>query len=63
MNLIVIFGPAAVGKMTVGMKVARLTGYKLFHNHMIIEPPLNFYGYDDEQFGKLLGEFRRRMFE
>jgi shikimate kinase len=33
MNFIVIFGPPAVGKMTVGQELARLTGYKLFHNH------------------------------
>ena len=38
--IVVIFGPPAVGKMTVGREVARLTGYKLFHNHMTVEPVL-----------------------
>ena len=29
MTLVVIFGPAAVGKMTVGMELERLTGMRL----------------------------------
>jgi adenylate kinase family enzyme len=32
MHLVVIFGPPAVGKMTVGHELTKLTGYKLFHN-------------------------------
>lgn len=38
MHLVVIFGPPAVGKMTVGHEPAKLTGFKLFHNHMSVEP-------------------------
>ena len=37
MKLILIFGPQAVGKMTVGQELATLTGLKLFHNHMTID--------------------------
>ena len=37
MNLIIVFGPPAVGKMTVGQELARLTGYKLFHNHITLD--------------------------
>ena len=37
-TLVIIFGPPAVGKMTVGSKLSKLTGLKLFHNHMTIEP-------------------------
>jgi len=33
-KLIILFGPPAVGKMTVGKELADLTGLKLFHNHM-----------------------------
>ena len=63
MKFIVIFGPPAVGKMTVGQELAKLTGFKLFHNHMTIELVLNFFGFGDPQFYKLVGEFRRRVFE
>jgi dephospho-CoA kinase len=37
MNLVIILGPPAVGKMTVGQALADLTGLKLLHNHMISE--------------------------
>jgi len=63
MNFVVIFGPPAVGKMTVGSELAQLTGFKLFHNHMTIDLVLNFFPFGHPQFGKLVGEFRRRIFE
>lgn len=37
MSLVVIFGPQAVGKMTVGQELCKLTGHKLFYNHMAID--------------------------
>ncbi|MDJ0332639.1 AAA family ATPase [Planococcus sp. S3-L1] len=45
MNFVLIFGPQAVGKMTVGQELAKVTGLKLFHNHMtieLLEPLFNF---------------------
>ena len=63
MKFIVIFGPPAVGKMSVGQELAKLTGFKLFHNHMTIELVLNFFPFGDPRFHKLVSEFRRRVFE
>ena len=63
MKFIVIFGPPAVGKMSVGQELATLTGFKLFHNHMTIELVLNFFEFEDPRFGKLVSLFRRRIFE
>ena len=63
MKLVVIFGPPAVGKMTVGFELAKLTGLKLFHNHLTIELVLNFFDFTTPQFNILVGEFRRRIFE
>lgn len=37
MKLVIIFGPHAVGKMTVGQKLAKITALGLFHNHMTID--------------------------
>jgi hypothetical protein len=37
MKFIIIFGPSAVGKMSVGQALADMTDMKLFHNHMSIE--------------------------
>jgi len=40
MKLVFIFGDAAVGKMTVGQELAKITDLRLFHNHITIEPVL-----------------------
>ncbi|MEO8574792.1 MAG: AAA family ATPase [Pyrinomonadaceae bacterium] len=37
MKLIIIHGPPAAGKLTVGAEISRRTGYKLFHNHVTID--------------------------
>ena len=37
MKLIIIHGPPAAGKFTVGSAIARRTGFKLFHNHISID--------------------------
>ena len=63
MKFIVIFGPPAVGKMSVGQELAKLTGLKLFHNHMTIELVLNFFSFGDQRFHRLIDEFRTRVFE
>lgn len=44
MKLLFLFGDAAVGKMTVGQELMKLTGLRLFHNHMTIEPVLEIFG-------------------
>ena len=62
MKFVVIFGPQAVGKMTVGTELAKLTELKLFHNHMTIDLVLNFFEWGTPQF-QLSNEFRRRIFE
>jgi len=63
MNFVVIFGPPAVGKMTVGYELAKLTDMKVFHNHMTIDLVLEFFPYGHEKFNTLVSEFRRRIFE
>lgn len=44
MKLLLLFGPGAVGKMTVGRELVKQTGLKLFHNHMTIEPVIELFG-------------------
>ena len=43
MRLLILFGAQAVGKMTVGQALTRITPMKLFHNHMTIEPVLELF--------------------
>jgi hypothetical protein len=62
-HLVILFGPPAVGKMTVGLELARLTGYKLLHNHMTIEPVLDVFPFGSPPFNRLVGGLRRRILE
>ena len=62
-DLVIIFGPAAAGKMTVGHALCELTGFKLFHNHAIIEPMLEIFPFGSPPFARLVAEFRRRVIE
>ncbi|HVE92019.1 MAG TPA: AAA family ATPase [Actinomycetota bacterium] len=62
-DLLLIVGPPAVGKMSVGREIALRTGYRLFHNHMSIEPVLQFFDYGHPSFGRLVEGFRRSVFE
>jgi chloramphenicol 3-O-phosphotransferase len=63
MKLIIIFGPQAVGKMTVGHELEKITDLKLFHNHMTIELVSPFFSYGSEAGKKLVNLFRKEIFE
>jgi hypothetical protein len=60
-ELMVVFGPPAVGKMTVGRGVCERTNFRLFLNHHTIEPLADVFGMDTAPFRTLTGEFRRRV--
>lgn len=59
MKLIIIYGPTAAGKYTVGSKLAELTGYKFFHNHLTVDVVRPLFGDDrDPRRTKLLSDLR-----
>ena len=60
MKLVLIIGSGAVGKMTVGQELMKITGLRLFHNHMMIEPTLEIFGSFD---GRVIGRLREVIFE
>ena len=63
MKFIIITGPQAVGKMTVGQELTQITGLKLLHNHMTIEVVTKIFNYNKEAFRKLNESFRTQIFE
>lgn len=63
MQLVVIFGPPAVGKMTVGRAIAARSGFRLFHNHAMLEPLLEVFDYGTPPFTRLLGSLRQQVIE
>jgi hypothetical protein len=62
MKLILLFGPQAVGKMTVGQELEKRTELKLFHNHMTIELLQPFFGFSEEMW-RLCSMMREEIFE
>ena len=44
MKLLFLIGNGAVGKMTVGQELMKITDLRLFHNHMTIEPVIEIFG-------------------
>jgi len=60
LKLVLIIGDSAVGKMTVGQELAKITDLRLFHNHMMIEPVLEIFGYFN---GKAISGMREVIFE
>ena len=50
MKFILLFGPQAAGKMTIGKELEKITAFKLFHNHMTIEMLHPFFGFSKEMF-------------
>jgi len=63
MKLVIIFGPQAVGKMTVGQELEKITGLKLFHNHMSIDFVSNFFSYGTKEGQRLVVLFRDEIFK
>ena len=44
MKLLFLIGASSVGKMTTGQELAKITDFKLFHNHITIEPVIELFG-------------------
>ena len=60
MKLIFLFGNAAVGKMTVGQELMKITDLRLFDNHMTIELNVEIFGRKDR---KILTKLNDIIFE
>ena len=63
-TLVIILGPHAVGKMTVGQELAKITGLRLFHNHMSIELARKLFAPNEkEEFQSLNRAIRQKVFD
>ena len=59
LRLVFLSGPQAVGKMTVGQALERLTDMKLLHNHQLIDLVKPYFEFGSEPFGRLSRSLRR----
>ncbi|WP_407268253.1 AAA family ATPase [Radiobacillus sp. PE A8.2] len=62
MRFVLLFGPQAVGKMTVGQALSKITDLQLFHNHMTIDLLEPFFGFSPEMW-RLSTLFREEIFK
>ena len=62
MKFVLIFGPPASGKMTVGQVLSDRTGFRLFHNHMSIELVNQFFDFGTPEFTRLDDLIRLAIF-
>ncbi|MBR4941219.1 MAG: shikimate kinase [Clostridia bacterium] len=62
-TLVIILGPHAVGKMTVGQELAKITDLRLFHNHMSIELARKLFAHSEKEWRILNESIRQTVFE
>ncbi|MDF3834546.1 hypothetical protein P3W85_16510 [Cupriavidus basilensis] len=60
-NLVLICGPSAVGKSTVGLELARLTGYPLLQHHETAIPVAKVHGSDGARFEATVARVRTEI--
>ncbi len=63
MRLVFIYGPPAVGKLTVAEALAARTGYKVFHNHLTVDLAHAFFEFGSEPFGRYVTHLGVAAFE
>ncbi|MEM9756871.1 MAG: AAA family ATPase, partial [Pseudomonadota bacterium] len=63
MDFIIILGPPAVGKMTAGQELERLTGFKLVYNHVAMGLVAPYLSYGSPQGRRLVGKVRQAFFD
>ena len=63
MHLIVLSGAPGVGKLTVAQRLAEVTGFKLFHNHLVVDALLAVFEFGSAPFVELRERFWLSVFE
>jgi hypothetical protein len=63
MKLIFIYGLPAAGKLTVAQELAGITGYRLFHNHLVVDLLLSVFDFGRAPFVKLREEIWLSVFD
>jgi hypothetical protein len=61
MRLVYLYGPPAVGKLTVARELAALTGFRLLHNHLTVNLVTSLFPFGSAAYQRLIRQFRRDM--
>lgn len=63
MKLICIYGPPATGKLTVSKELAKITGYKIFHNQLTVDLVMSLFKRGTKEFDKYVEKYRFELLE
>ncbi len=63
MKLVFIYGPPGVGKLTVAKELARLTRFKVFHNHLTIDLVQSIFERGEGAFWELVDRYRIELLD
>jgi hypothetical protein len=63
MELVFIYGAPAVGKLTVGLELAALTGFKVLHDHLTVNPLVAIFERNSPPYPRNAEEGARAYFE
>lgn len=63
MKLVFIYGPPATGKLTVAKELSKITGYKIFHNHLTVDLLTSILEFGKGDFFKLSNKIRLDVFK
>ncbi|MFA6527694.1 MAG: AAA family ATPase [Candidatus Babeliales bacterium] len=61
MNIIFLYGPPAVGKLTVAKELHQLTGYKILHNHLTVDLVSSIFDFESVPFYHFNKKFRLEL--
>jgi dephospho-CoA kinase len=62
MKLVFIYGMPASGKLTVAKELSALTGYHVFHNHLVVDVLLEIFDFGSKSFVELRERFWLEVF-
>jgi cytidylate kinase len=62
-NVIVLYGPPAVGKTAIGRELAQLSGYTLFHAHQVLDLVTEFFPFGTPAFIRLVRLFTTQFLQ
>ena len=63
MKLVFLYGPPAVGKLTVAKELSKLTGFKLFHNHLTTDLVASLFELGSEVRAEFINRYRLELIE
>lgn len=63
MELVILYGPPGVGKLTVAQALSERTGYRIFHNHLTTDLVTSLFPFGHGRTWDLVASFRIQMLE